>query len=189
MGVECKSTYSSVFKYLRRIILIEIEQECVWECIAFYKKDSFSWSLVLSFLAFACFDSFCFCFFFFAWYNFLVSIPLEIKIKYYELVGLARLDLRCFGCFIRAGKEEVASKLFTTLPRSSSGEGQTVTAKKAHPAFDFFFCAAVFGGFRFWLLCRSEELWGRIKLFKVGLERIHSVRSMEMWADIKVSTA
>lgn len=43
---------------------------------------------------------------FFSWYNFLVSIPLEIKIKYYELDGLARLVLRCLALFCHSYEEK-----------------------------------------------------------------------------------
>lgn len=95
VSVECKSTYSiSVCVYLLVVIVVEqfftrnrAETVCVYIAF-FYKRTHFSRNS----LRFSCFDSWFAIFF--SWYNFLVSIPLEIKIKYYELDGLARLVLR-----------------------------------------------------------------------------------------------
>lgn len=99
VSVECKSTYSisvcvCVCVYLLAVIVVEQfftrnRAETVYVYIAFfYKRTHFSRNS----LRFSCFDSWFAIFF--SWYNFLVSIPLEIKIKYYELDGLARLVLR-----------------------------------------------------------------------------------------------
>lgn len=83
--------------YTCRIILTQ-EDERVFRgmCLfAFYKRTLVC---VFVFNAFSCFDSFVF---FSSWYNFLVSIPLEIKIKYYELVGMARLERELTWCFVQ----------------------------------------------------------------------------------------
>lgn len=116
--------------------------------------------------------------FFFSWYNFLVSIPLEIKIKYYELDGLARLVVRWLTLFsfqVKYGDEMIPGNRIVAILFPKGWPTKRIH-KKAHPAFDsFFICAAVgwvdFGGFA---LTKSQQ--ARTKQFKSCLKRIDSVR-------------
>lgn len=120
----------------------------------FLQKDSRVVSLCVYFLAFACFGSFLLLF---SLLQFLVSIPLEIKIKYYELVGLARLDARCLWLLHPEEKSCQRNGFVATSfpPRRRSNVSRS---RRPPPGIRLLIsiCAAVFGGFRFGLVCRLK---------------------------------